>query len=87
MLQTRVSNPSFSRRVVARAETRVVFPAPWTPLRPMKKGLVVVLGWEERREMMKGIQWGDLSSIISGFLRDGEAVGALAEDIEAILRK
>lgn len=87
MLQTKVSNPSLSRRVVASAETRVVFPAPWTPLRPMKKGLVVVLGWEESCERMKGIQWGDLSSMIFGLLPGGEAVGALAEDIEAILRK
>ena len=85
MLQTKVSNPSFSWRVVARAETRVVFPAPWTPLRPMKKGFVV-LRWEERRERMKGIQWGDLSSMISG-LRGVEVRGALAEDIEAILRE
>jgi hypothetical protein len=33
------------------------------------------------------MQRGDLSSMISGFLRGGEAVEALAEDIEAILRE
>ena len=80
MLQTRVSRPEL-RRVVARARTRVVFPAPWTPLRPIMKGRVgeeedEVAAWcRERRERMKGIQCGDLSSIIWG----GEVGVALSE--------
>ena len=84
MLQTRVSNPSFSRRVVARAETRVVFPAPWTPLRPMKNGLPSCWGEERNAEScrrMNGMQCGDLSSIISGFdLGVKEAFGATFAD-------
>lgn len=58
-------------RVEERAVTRVVLPAPWTPLRPIMKGEDEALdldsgGWVLRRERMKGMQWGDLSSIIVG---------------------
>lgn len=42
--------------------TRVVLPAPWTPFRPMKKGRVWCFWWEERRDWMKGMTVGVLSS-------------------------
>jgi hypothetical protein len=62
-------------RRVWRVETRVVFPAPWMPFRPIMKGDGVVgegeeawERWEERRERMKGMQWEDLSSIMAGLV-------------------
>jgi len=85
MLQTNVSSPSFLRRVVASAETRVVFPAPWTPFRPMKNGLEALVGrerWRESWRRMKGMQWGDLSSIIGGL---GAVRGEGAADIARVL--
>lgn len=65
MLHTKVRRPR-ALRVEERAETRVVFPAPCTPLRPIMKGDWEEGGCADRRERMKGMQCGDLSSIIVG---------------------
>lgn len=65
MDKTRVLYP-LAVREMARAETRVVLPAPWMPFRAMMKGLEGgwPVGWVERRERINGMQWGDLSSMI-----------------------
>jgi len=58
-------------------ETSVVLPAPCTPFSPMMKGFVGGVGvWWERCRRMKGMQWGDLSSMISG---RGAALGSVEE--------
>ena len=60
--------PCQLRRIHRRgSRTRVVLPAPCTPLMPTKKGGELV-GWAARwarmRVRIKGMQWGDLSSIM-----------------------
>lgn len=75
MLHTSVSRPFSSCKVCARADTSVVFPAPWTPLRPMKKGPDgFAAWWTERRERMKGMQCGDLSSMMASGVNGGAAI-------------
>lgn len=68
MLQTSIWSPSFWLKVCCNADTRVVFPAPCTPFKPMKNGLSgFCVWWAFNRCRMKGMQCGDLSSMIMGF--------------------
>jgi len=71
---------------MARVETRVVFPAPWTPFKPIVKGLLLEVR-VERREVMNGMQCGDLSSMILGLGLEFEdtAFAEVFADIERIL--
>lgn len=67
-----------------RWETRVDFPEPWMPFRAMIKGRVGEVDWcSLRRERMKGMQWGDLSSNIFFCEEDEEVVG-LGEEVEEV---